>query len=43
MSDDPDQVARLILEVTAAADGVHEKDRGAVRIASEFDRARRAK
>ena len=34
MTDDPEQVARLILEVTAAADGIHEKDRGAARIAS---------
>jgi hypothetical protein len=29
MSDDPEQVARLILEVTGAADRAHEKDRGA--------------
>ena len=34
MSDDPEQVARLILEVTAAADGVPQKDRGAARMAS---------
>ena len=29
MSDDPEQVARLILEVTRTADRAHEKDRGA--------------
>ena len=33
MSDDPEQVARLILEVTGAVDRAHEKDRGGAPIA----------
>jgi hypothetical protein len=28
MTDDPEQVARLILQVTGAVDRAHEKDRG---------------
>ena len=43
MTDDPEQVARLILEVTAAADGVQQKDRGAARMASGVRRARRTR
>ena len=34
MTDDPEQVARLILEVTAAANGIPREDRGAARMAS---------